>query len=414
MKASVTNHDIKIYFTRTVFLLLFTTPLISSAQWVHFGQQKFGKVAFDLYAKRGSWGMGQQFYGANFINGIFYDIRVKGELYAQLTCGNEVFSRFEFTVKMYDSKRVLDPNDTDNLARGWLVESTGLLGSADEEECKGKQITLNGHINYNRIHALGVRKLNMWAIQSDGREVPVDVNGNLIETEETKQRREEQQRQQVNNYNQNSGSASHQNNNNSNYQNNNYQQEQQRQEQERTAQEEEQRRKQQEFEDKRKILNDRLNEANQRTAAAWDNFNEGLSNIFDMVMQNMFRNSLQRENQQRQDKFENLQELVSTKNGTLKNCTHCYGQGYNTCGSCNGSGKKTCMSCFGKGKSNCNLCYGTGKYFGNTCSGCGGAGSKECMLCKSSGSTYCTDCHATGKEFCTYCSGTGQKFDQEF
>lgn len=182
---------------------------------------------------------------------------------------------------------------------------------------------------------------------------------------------------------------------------------------EQLLQQQEEQRRQQELAEKRRMLNERLNEANRRTAAAWDNFNASLSSVFDQVMQNMFENSIRREAQRRQEGFEKLQELVTDKNGTLTNCTYCSGQGFETCGSCSGSGKKTCMSCFGKGRATCTVCYGTGKYFGNTCSACGGGGSKECLMCKGAGATYCTACHATGKDFCDYCDGTGQQFKEE-
>src|SRR6185295_5170194 len=95
-----------------LFYLLVTT-ITTSAQhatdWIHYGEQRFGKVTFNLYAKRGSWGMGQQFYAANFYNGTSYKIKVEGELYANLTCGNEVYSKFNFDVGPYAEKTRVDP-----------------------------------------------------------------------------------------------------------------------------------------------------------------------------------------------------------------------------------------------------------------------------------------------------------------
>lgn len=161
---------------------------------------------------------------------------------------------------------------------------------------------------------------------------------------------------------------------------------------------------------RRQEFKDQLNSANQQTSAAWQTVNESLANVFDALLQNSFRNSIQSENQRRNEAFSALENDIDSKTGTLENCVHCNGEGYNSCSTCTGSGKKTCLGCFGKGNTNCTLCYGTGKFLNNTCTSCNGKGSQPCATCKSTGMSYCTDCHATGKDFCDYCTGTGKRF----
>jgi hypothetical protein len=183
---------------------------------------------------------------------------------------------------------------------------------------------------------------------------------------------------------------------------------------EESRQYEEQRTRQAENERVRRQQIASLNQANEKTGEAWQNVMGGLGSMTDMIMQNMFNNSIQNDNRSRIARFNELQDLVNTKQGTLSNCTNCYGRGYTSCGSCNSSGKKTCIACFGKGNSNCTLCFGTGSFAGSTCGSCGGKGSFQCAICKGSGASYCTDCHATGKSFCTYCRGTGQEFREDY
>lgn len=400
-----------------LFLTLWMVCTVQSVaqfadDWISYNSQQFGKVKFDLYAKRGSWGMGQQFYGANCYNGTSYKVRMEGEIYAQLVCGNEVSSSFSFTVDPYFEFRRVNP---DSKGTGYLADNSGLLSSADDNVCKGNEINVK-HMwgneekwgkTHARIHALGIRKLKLTAIYSDGTEVAINTNGDIIDTgnrttpQPTSAPRQTYNSQPTNTQPTHNPSPYTTNNPSTNDEEIRRQQELQ----------EYQRKQQQEL---REQQMERINEANRRTGEAWQSAFSTLGDIMDMIMQNSFRNSIQRENNQRREEFTRLQEQVSSKTGTLSNCTYCYGQGYNSCSSCSGSGKKTCMGCFGKGRTNCTLCYGTGTYLGNTCSACGGRGGSDCMICKGSGNSYCTSCHATGKEFCTYCSGTGQKFKESY
>ncbi|MEJ0031108.1 MAG: hypothetical protein WDO15_12360 [Bacteroidota bacterium] len=186
------------------------------------------------------------------------------------------------------------------------------------------------------------------------------------------------------------------------------QREQQKQQQEQQAKQLEEQRKVE-----RQSQLDRLNAANEKTGEAWQNAFTTLGDVFDVIIQNSFRNSIERENQKRYAAFTKLNELVDTKNGKLSDCNYCSGHGYNSCSSCSASGKITCTGCFGKGTSLCTLCYGTGKFAGATCGSCGGKGNFECTICKGSGKSYCTSCSATGKAFCYNCNGTGQKFEED-
>lgn len=388
--------------------ILLSLSLTAHAQWVHYGQQRFGKVSFELYAKKGSWGLGQQFYGANFSNGIFYDLHVTGVLYAKLTCGNEVTSNFDFKVDKYGSKiRVNVEGDTDNQADGFLVEATGLLASADEEKCKGVEIVINGYKNYSRIQALGIRDLKLKAVQSDGSEVPVSFSGELSNTSPSQSTIPTAQPAPGSTANpQTPGS-------NPGYQPPRDVTAERQQEEERRKQEQQENTRRQ-LEAQRQQQLERINEANRRSGELNQTLFSTLGNVADLIMQNMFRKSIQGENQQRQGQFDRLQQLVSTRNGTLTNCTHCYGQGYTSCDGCSGGGTKSCTACFGRGTSSCTLCAGTGYFLSRTCGSCGGKGSFQCAICKGSGNSYCTDCHATGKEFCYYCTGTGQVFEESY
>ena len=70
--------------------------------WVQYATSTWGKtLGFELYAKRSSWGLGQQFFAANVKNGVPYKLRVQGELFAKLICGNESVSKLDFTIDSY-------------------------------------------------------------------------------------------------------------------------------------------------------------------------------------------------------------------------------------------------------------------------------------------------------------------------
>ncbi|WP_448702675.1 hypothetical protein ACFGVR_10015 [Mucilaginibacter sp. AW1-3] len=149
----------------------------------------FGKVSFDLYCKIGSWGFGQQFYAANFYNQTFYKVHVKGEYVATLICGNESVSKLDFTCDKYASVITVaetDQNYPYSFPHRYGTDFSGLIGTADEEQCAGNSITAkigsDGKTmkTKDRITALQIRKLTLFAIQSDGSEVPITTEGVMI------------------------------------------------------------------------------------------------------------------------------------------------------------------------------------------------------------------------------------------
>lgn len=207
--------------------------------------------------------------------------------------------------------------------------------------------------------------------------------------------------------------SSVQNLNNSDQSNHQHEQGQRQKETEQSRNQQEETRRQAEIELLRNEQIERINQANVTTGEAWQNLMGGLGDITDMIIQNMFRNSINRNNAARQSKFSELQESVRTKHGTLSSCVFCNGKGFESCASCHSSGKKTCVGCLGKGTSNCTLCSGTGSIAGNTCASCGGKGLFQCTICNGTGISYCTACNGTGENFCVNCQGTGQNFIDE-
>jgi hypothetical protein len=171
--------------------LLLANVIPASAQYAYKSavHMTFGKVSFDLYCKMGTFGFGQQFYPANFYNQSFYDIHVKGEYVATLTCGNEAVSQLDFTCKKYSSIIHVDVNDAYfpyGMPKGYGSDFTGLVPSADEKLCPGNEVTVQGWTDgsrsntRDRITALNIRNLKLFAIQEDGSEVPMTDEGVLI------------------------------------------------------------------------------------------------------------------------------------------------------------------------------------------------------------------------------------------
>ena len=154
-------------------------------RWQRAGTETFGKVSFELYAKQGSWGFGQQFFGANFSNNIFYKIHVKGLLVAILVCGDTVFSNVDFVAEKYSTVTKVYPDDSTGVVRGWGSDITGLLGSADENKCLGNVVHVAGYSGqptHNRIAGLGIHNLQLFAIQDDQSEIPLSFDGQLQPT----------------------------------------------------------------------------------------------------------------------------------------------------------------------------------------------------------------------------------------
>jgi len=150
--------------------------------------QAFGKVSFDMYCKVGSWGYGQQFYPANFHNQTFYKIHVKGEYVAVLTCGNESISQMDFTCDKYSDIITVDETEQAfpySQPQHFGTDQTGLAAYAEAKSCTGTAITarIRSGITIktrDRIKALQIRNLKLYAVQDDGSEVPVTNEGVLI------------------------------------------------------------------------------------------------------------------------------------------------------------------------------------------------------------------------------------------
>ena len=179
-------------FTRFLTVpLLVVLPFGLSAQFAYkfVTHTTFGKFRFDLYCKSGSFGFGQQFYPANFYNQSFYDVHVKGEYVATLVCGNEAVSNLDFTCKKYSAITHVDENDQYfpyGMPSGYGSDFTGLVPSADEKLCPGNEVTVQGWTDgsksntRDRITALQIRNLKLYAIQDDGSEVPITDQGVII------------------------------------------------------------------------------------------------------------------------------------------------------------------------------------------------------------------------------------------
>lgn len=181
---------------KLLFLIVTTTLLLAkllpvSAQFAYKSSVHvtFGKVSFDLYCKTGTFGYGQQFYPANFYNETFYDIHVKGEYVATLTCGNETVSKLNFTCKKYSSIIHVDVNAPYfpyANPEGFGSDISGLVGIADEKLCPGNEVVVQNWSDgtkvktKDRISALNIRNLKLFAIQDDGSEVPITDEGVMI------------------------------------------------------------------------------------------------------------------------------------------------------------------------------------------------------------------------------------------
>jgi TPR repeat protein len=346
-----------------VLFLISCSYLLHAQVWVSQGRITFGSTYFEVYQKNASWGMGQQFFGTNFYNGLSYKLHVKGEFYAVLFCGNEAVSKLDFTVEAHTQINKVKPASS-GPPDGYLSDATGLLGTADEEECKGNEITVNGRKTHVRIRQLGIRKFMLLAVQPDGSEIPVSSSGVLLQSNQNISKKPAPD---PNSYNNNPS----QNNATKTYPDNNAQQQQQSQ----------------------AIREQMLAKLEQSQKNFTNQFDNALEGVTDMIIQGMMRKSLRQDNASRTKRFAELEESVSTKNGLLVDCEHCSGNGYTSCKQCSGTGMVTCSNCFGTGKT----------FSGDVCVGC-----------KGSGKSYCVYCNATGKYFCTYCSGTGKDFKEEY
>jgi len=178
MKKSLYILAIALLFSHNTFAQAFAAP-----RWKPAIRETFGKVRFELYCKTGDWGYAQQFFAANFYSDIFYDIHVKAVFVATLTCGNEVTSNVDFTVKKYGSFTPVNTDKPEELPQGFGSDATGLVSSASDKDCPGREVLVegyNGNKTRDRISGLGIKKLELFAIQDDGSEVPISNNGEML------------------------------------------------------------------------------------------------------------------------------------------------------------------------------------------------------------------------------------------
>jgi FKBP-type peptidyl-prolyl cis-trans isomerase len=154
-----------------------------------------------------------------------------------------------------------------------------------------------------------------------------------------------------------------------------------------------------------------LSERSQRQARTADALLGGLSSIFQGVIANQIKRSIQEDNANRRDRFKRLEDEVKTGNYDLAECDKCYGEGYKSCTICRSSGKTKCMSCSGNSGKTCSTCSGSGRVGGGmqlACWTCNGKGVKQCYTCGNQGEQPCSPCNATGRRVCVYCAGTGK------
>ncbi len=158
----------------------------SMLEWVSNGHSSAGTVLrIQFYYKKSSWGLGQQFFAANVQNATPYKIRVTGELYAKLVCGNESTSKLYFILNPYES---LTKAEMGALNTSYLSDATGLISSADKEVCVGNDIIRGGKkYGINRIKQLGMRNIKFQAkANSDGDWIEMTSKGELKEPEKPK------------------------------------------------------------------------------------------------------------------------------------------------------------------------------------------------------------------------------------
>lgn len=169
----------------------------TNAQWRHYGLIKIGKLSFDVYAKRASWGLGQQFIAANVSSSINKKIHVQGQFTATLTCGNQVSSELFFKLQPGGQLIKLDPAEEGNQARGHLVDNTGLLWDAQDTDCKGDEIMIGGKKYINRISSLAIKVTKITTEDEEGNEIELNSNGEPLKPskkEEEKKKKEEEEK----------------------------------------------------------------------------------------------------------------------------------------------------------------------------------------------------------------------------
>ena len=332
---------------------------------VSFSNQLSDKIYVTMKYRDYSWGMGQQFYKITLKNLTSNNLRIEVEYFANLTCGNKSTTRAIVTLKPYETL-----NDG-NIS--YVSDVTGLVGSADESECKGVSVTdPNGVKRTNRISTLGYRFIKIENIDQTNHKNEVDLEENnqssITEENTIKIERENAQKAEINRQN----------------------------------------------EEQIRIEKQKLDNQNRQIVSNLNNVTNSIYDIKDNALQNLYKKAIDRENQYRQSEFTDLKDKLENGHGVIEDCHYCDGNGSEECSDCNGNGNKTCLYCSGIGSKNCLSCFGLGKSYGKSCIICGGTGKEKCINCNGSGKEYCNDCHATGDKFCNSCQGTGKKFKSQY
>lgn len=114
------------------------------------------------------------------------------------------------------------------------------------------------------------------------------------------------------------------------------------------------------------LLNQKLNEQAQK----YNNVTDAVKSLANLIIGSMTQSLIRNDIKARNERFNELQNDLNTKQGILVDCSECNGEGYFICTECNGNGYKgdgddrtICSKCYGLGKVQCIHCRGTGKEF---------------------------------------------------
>jgi hypothetical protein len=388
--------------------------------WVKYATSTWGKtLGFELYAKRSSWGLGQQFFAANVKNGVPYKLRVQGELYAKLICGNESVSKLDFTI---DSYALMTKADMGSMNVNYLSDATGLLSSADKEECTGNDIMVGGKkMGVNRIQTLGIRITKVEGQMAKGGDwVPMRSDGTFIEPAGNKAATGSASASgSASSSASPSGTASSQSTGNNNIQPNrpnatsgSTQQssnQQSIQAERRRQQEEAVRQYEQRYQQQLQQISQKSAMRAQRDGAIMD----GIAGVLSTIQKNKAAKGLAEDASARNKRLEEFKGKISAGGYELISCTSCGGVGFENCGQCKSMGKIKCSSCNGTAGGTCTRCRGTGKTsygpYNLACTDCSGTGQKKCLPCSNQGFNICFLCHGRAQRQCYLCDGTGVK-----
>jgi len=405
-------------------LLIFNSFSAANAQggsnpmmaWVKYATSTWGKtLGFELYAKRSSWGLGQQFFAANVKNGVPYKLRVQGELYAKLICGNESVSKLDFTI---DSYARMIKAEMGSMNVNYLSDATGLMGSADKEECTGNEIIVGGKkVGVNRIQTLGIRNLKVEGQMSKGGDwVPMRSDGTFIEPAANKTATGSAS---ASGSASPSGTASSQTTGNKNPQtqsSNTTSGSTQQSSNQQSIKAEERRKHEEAVRQNEQRYQQQLQQITQKSemrAKREGSILDGLAGVLSIIEKNKAAKGLAEDERATKTRIEDHKRKLSAGGYELVSCTSCGGVGFENCDRCKSMGKIKCRYCNGNAGGTCSKCQGSGKInFGPydlACTDCSGTGQKKCVTCSNQGFNICNLCHGRAQAQCYSCDGTGVK-----